>query len=182
MVEEKGVLNAADLLGTTLEPARVRRDGGGWRVPSLTVLFHLPGRESNLSRLEPRFIPPRGTRGQPLGDRHLSRTPKKLIAEGDRVRLVTAGNALWVDGAQLTTSQSWSHKQLERGVVIEMAERVVLLLNLLGPPAPPQPELGMVGESEALERIRADLQQVAQRQIPVLLRYESGTGKELGRY
>jgi two-component system nitrogen regulation response regulator GlnG len=188
-------VNASDLLGSTLEPTRIGRTEAGFRVPSLTVLFHLEdpgrigdvarlmdlleGRECALSRLEPLFAQPRRTRGQPLGDRHLSRTPAKLIPEGDGVRLVSSGTSLRADGAPLTASQWWSHEQLERGVVIEMAERVVLLLHLLGPPAPRQPELGMVGESEAIERIRAEVLQVAPRQLAVLLLGESGAGKEL---
>jgi DNA-binding NtrC family response regulator len=138
----------------------------------------LEGRDCALSRLEPSFVPPGALSGKPLGDRHLSRTPARLFVQGDGVRLESAGTALRADGAPLS-SQSWSRAQLERGVVIEMAERVVLLLHLLGPPAPRQPNLGMVGESEAIERIRADVRNLAGRPVSVLLRGESGTGKEL---
>jgi transcriptional regulator with AAA-type ATPase domain len=184
-------VSKADLLSSTLEPAPAPRDARRWRVPSLTVLFHagdptrigevarlvdlLEGGRCALSRAEPAFAPG----GEPLGDRHLSRTPAKLVADGDGVRLESAGSALRADGDTLSASRSWSQRELERGVVIEMADRVVLLLHLLGPPAPKGPDLGMVGASEAIERVRREVASASAQTAPVLLRGESGTGKEL---
>src|SRR5713226_5194447 len=184
-----------DLLGSTLKPSRRARGLRAWRVPSLTVLFHagdsdrigdvarlvemLEGKPCALSRSEPAFCSPGDSSGAPLGDRHLSRTPAHFVPLGDGVRLDSPGSSLRADGAPLSASRSWSRAELERGVVIEMGERVVLLLHLLGPPIPRQPRLGMVGESEAIERVRVELQNVGKLGVPVLLSGESGTGKEL---
>jgi two-component system nitrogen regulation response regulator GlnG len=182
-----------DLLASTIEPARRRRDGGGWRAPGLTILFHpdarrvgdvaylvdlLEGKSCRLSRLDPAFCAPGHTEGAPLADRHLSRTPAILSPEGEGVRLEPAGSPLRVDGADLA-ARVFSRRELERGVVLELAERVVLLLHLLGLPSPRQPDLGMVGESAALEHVRAEVLRVADRAVPVLIGGESGTGKEL---
>src|SRR4029079_1668451 len=72
-------------------------------------------------------------------------------------------------------------EEIERGVVLELADRVVLLLHTLPALLPPYSaeKLGLIGESEGLQRVRHEIRRVADLEVPVLLRGETGTGKEL---
>ena len=168
-------------------------------VPGLTVLFHpdaeragervaLPGlvsdREEPLSRLEPAFSQPGRPGLRPLADPHLSRRPVRLApgAESGAVRLLCAGSGtpVLVDGEPVTDELTLSAAEVERGVVLLLANRVVLLLSLLDPTGPPGlPSFGLVGESAALVQLRREIQRVIGLGVPVLLRGETGTGKEL---
>lgn len=142
------------------------------------------GRQAELSRTEPEFRQPGSTRsgGRPLADPYISRRPLKLswrrnslVLEGEMAR-----QALMVDGVEVADDQyELSQEELERGVVVELARRVALLIHFLSMPRHPGPDLGMVGHSEVVEKVRAQVLRVATADVPVLLRGESGTGKEL---
>jgi two-component system nitrogen regulation response regulator GlnG len=185
----------ADLLRSTLKPAGARSSVARWTVPSLTVLFHpdvrrigdcarllglLDRKEVVVGRLEPAFAAPGASGGAPLAHRSVSRRRLRLVPSGRGLRLEREAEVeVRVDGAPLTAPRELSADQLERGVVLELGDRVALLLHRLGPPAPALPRLGLVGDSEELERVRAHVLRVAPLPIPVLIRGESGTGKEL---
>src|SRR5207237_523984 len=69
---------------------------------------------------------------------------------------------------------------LARGVPLTLAGRVVLLLHALSPSVGEAAStLGMVGDSEAIRRVRLHVERVADLAVPVLIRGETGTGKEL---
>ncbi|MCI0570742.1 MAG: sigma 54-interacting transcriptional regulator [Myxococcaceae bacterium] len=180
---------------STLEPADIRGKAAELRVPSLTVLAHpvlsrvgeqarllplLEGRAVSLSRNEPRFALPNELTGQPLGDPYVSRTPLVFEVQGDSLRLTAPSSVrVQVDGAPLEGSRTLPLALLEEGVVIELSERVALLVHLLGAPLASPPPLGMCGASEALDAVRREVLRVADLPAPVLIRGESGTGKEL---
>ena len=180
------------------------RSGSGVRqpaesplVPGLTVLFHpdverigeraphfglLEGRPQDLSRAEPGFS------NGPLGDPFLSRRPIR-IAPGSEpgslrslrsLRLIRgeSGTRLSVNGEPVEEEAEVS---LEKGAVLLLAKRVVLLLSRIDPVAGilDLPRYGLVGESPALVRLRQEIRRVADLDVPVLLRGETGTGKEL---
>jgi two-component system, NtrC family, nitrogen regulation response regulator GlnG len=178
-----------------------RRKRARVRVPALTILFHpdvhrtgerailrglLDGRPMAISRLEPEFEAPGASPvspARPLLDRHLSRSPLRLtrgakggldLAIGEtRTRVVA-------DGAPVSGSCSFSAQEVEQGVILELANRLVLLLHTLPATPPRAPErFGLIGESEGLLRVRHDVRRVADLGVPVLLRGETGTGKEL---
>jgi two-component system nitrogen regulation response regulator GlnG len=175
-----------------------RRRRSRARYPALTILYHpdiqrvgervilsglLPGGNLPLSRLEPKFEAPYQTGARPLLDRCISRSPflitmdesgaLGLSTEGIRTRLVA-------DGVPVVKACILSAPEVERGVVLELADRIVLLLHTLPVlPLSTVGSLGLIGESEGIQRVRHEIRRVADLEVPVLLRGETGTGKEL---
>jgi len=166
-------------------------------VPALSVLYHpdlarigerallrqlLHGGSVVLSRREPLFSAPGSVHEQPLRDRHLSRSPWQLSAVDGGVRLTPGSSPAQIlaAGHPLSAATTFSAAELENGVVLELAGRVVLLLHShhLSAAAAPR-RFDLVGDSSALVRVRADIERVADLEVPVLLRGETGTGKEL---
>jgi two-component system, NtrC family, nitrogen regulation response regulator GlnG len=139
-----------------------------------------------VSRAEPFFAhPEQTTLTRPLLDEHLSRTPLRIFPIGKGgVRIETAGSktALTVRG-QTVTKQIFVSTR--RGVVLELGHRVVLLLHWVNA----DDDLcrlntrditqELVGDSDELRRVVRDIHNVADLDLPVLIRGETGTGKEL---
>ncbi len=153
------------------------------RVGEVATLSGLMANEEVLlSRMVPDFGPQGSPANGPLADDHLSREPLILVrgATGEVVlRRAGSRTRVDVDGERFADERSLSAAELDRGVVLVLGRRVVLLLHLHPPLAAPQPDYGMVGESNTMRRLRATVQAVADLRVPVLLRGESGTGKEL---
>jgi two-component system nitrogen regulation response regulator GlnG len=64
-------------------------------------------------------------------------------------------------------------------VPLVLAQRVVVLLHLVETDGGgPQDQLGMVGESASLRQVREQIRNVVDLDVPVLIRGETGTGKE----
>ena len=184
---------------TTIDPQSRHAQQQDGVVPALTVLFHphverigerallgalTAGGSVRLSRLMPKFRS--GSDALPLEDPHLSRSP--LFLEGSAltgIDLLGAGDVLQVevDGANVAARRRFEPEELRRGVVLELARRVVLLLHLVNDGETSETagvdELGIVGGCEAVKHLRARIRRVAPHAVPVLLRGESGTGKEL---
>jgi two-component system nitrogen regulation response regulator GlnG len=167
-------------------------------VPSLTILGHPDvdrigerarltdlrlGRAVALSRNEPAFAAPgrgdgRGP-GHALLDPYVSRRPIGLAPAPRGYAIEAKGAGLVVEGAAVTGSRVVTRAELERGVVIELADRVALLFHLLGEPRAPTADLGLVGHHESIDELRRDILRVADLDVAVLIRGETGTGKEL---
>jgi two-component system nitrogen regulation response regulator GlnG len=193
--------DASSLLRDSTQWSRSRAtaaEPGSVRWPGLTVLYHpdlrrvgerallsevAAGRSERLSRLEPLFAAPAaGASAAPLAHRRLSRQPLILAAYADGIVLRTDGHPTPVeaDGQKVSGERLFGAGEIERGVVLLLAGRVVLLLHRLDPYIDPAlPRFGMVGEHPAMAALRRSLQQAAGAAVPVLLRGESGTGKEL---
>ena len=158
------------------------------------------GRVVELSRLEPLFRPPGASPGRslPLADPHLSRTPLRLEPLDERsVSRVTGDLGVRLDATGTSTEVRLQDRvvsgpespgpvdlgpgDLDRGVVLLLARRVALVLHRLAVSSstPETPSFSMVGESDALHTLRRELHRVAPLAVPVLLRGETGTGKEL---
>ena len=168
-------------------------------VPGLTLLYHpdlerigeralLPGLPSGygelLSRSLPDFVPPDRPLRRPLEDGYLSRQPLRLLPgpEPGSVRLERAGSSTSVaaNGEHVAEERAFSAAEVERGVVLLLADRVVLLLSPLTPvSAAGLPRFGLVGEGPAAIQLRREILRVAPVTTPVLIRGETGTGKEL---
>ena len=85
-----------------------------------------------------------------------------------------------VDGHTLGGGLSVSAAQLARGVPVVIDQRLVLWLHSASAGDEPRgPDLGLVGSSVAIERVRRQVRRVAPLELPVLLRGETGSGKEV---
>lgn len=185
--------------------AAVPERGGGPKgphlVPALTVISHpvphrvgerlrldalAAGREVSLSRNGPDFHQPGAGAlgGQPLNDPFISRKPL-VFSPGSRagsVRLTCqdGGTRVAIAGSTLEGTWELSESELVAGVPLELGQRVVLLLHAVegGDEAPTADTLGMVGESTGVRRLRRHIERVADLDVPVLIRGETGTGKE----
>jgi len=182
-----------------LSAAGERRERARSRIPALTILYHpevrrvgeralleslMEGQSVYLSRLEPSFAMPGQADRRPLSDRHLSRSPLVLTpVRGDGALQLSLGESrtrALADGAPIYEACVFSAEDVERGVVLELADRIVLLLHTLPATPMPTPErFGLIGESEGIVRIRHEIRRVADLDVPILLRGETGTGKEL---
>ncbi|MCP3103012.1 sigma-54 dependent transcriptional regulator [Myxococcus sp. K15C18031901] len=189
----------ADVSTAAVPPKRTGGPQGPRLVPALTVISHplprrvgerlmldaLPaGREVALSRNGPDFTRPGAALGQPLNDPFISRKPL-VLSQGSRpgaVRLANTdgGTQVSVAGSALQGVWELSEDEVVSGVPLELGERVVVLLHTLEPDAttPTHDALGMVGESTAVRRLRQHLERVADLDVSVLIRGETGTGKE----
>jgi len=186
-----------DDVSTANVPAQDVGAHGARPVPALTIAAHplvhrvgerllldalLRGREVALSRNAPLFTRPGGALGLPLADPFLSRR-SLLFRPGAHggVRLeVAEGGTRVVAGDVPGQRWDFTPESLADGVPLELAGRVVVLLHLVDSSEPESPDaLGMVGQSAALRRVRARVAQVADLDVPVLIRGETGTGKEL---
>lgn len=153
---------------------------------ALTILAHpdasrvgaqvwLEGSQVDLSRLEPVFGD-----GQPLRDRHLSRSPVRLLPAGTLGVTFSArdtSTALEVEGQAVASSLTVPWEAVDAGVVVTLAGRVALVL-VRRPEPEPTADLGLLGVSAAIERVRREILQVADLDVLVLVRGESGVGKE----
>jgi two-component system nitrogen regulation response regulator GlnG len=157
---------AVDPIGAVLRLSKIRAGGA--------VL---------LSRQEPDFVQPRQGGGAALSHRRISREPHVFSADGaGGVRITPARGSprLTIDGAPCNGGMvAVTSDRLERGVVLELAGTVVLLLHLEPCENAVEPEHGLVGESAPLQRVRRQIGELSDAAVPVLLTGESGTGKEL---
>jgi two-component system nitrogen regulation response regulator GlnG len=186
-------------VSTAAIPQRTGGPGESRTVPALTVISHpLPrragerllldaltaGRQVALSRNGPDFTRPGSALGEPLLDPFISRKPLHF-APGTlpgRVRLTNSdgGTQVNIAGAPMQGTWELSPEELAAGVPLELGGRVVVLLHLtdLAEEGPTADTLGMVGESTGVRRLRRHIERVADLDLPVLIRGETGTGKE----
>ncbi|NOK20665.1 sigma 54-interacting transcriptional regulator, partial [Corallococcus carmarthensis] len=152
------------------------------RIGERTLLHGmLAGREVVLSRNAPDFTRPGEPLGLPLGDPFMSRKPLRFIPTPEGVRIVPdKAGQLSCAGEPLLGEREFGPEELAWGVPLEFSGRVVVLLHRVPPPEAGAPaSLGMVGESALLQDVRRHIERVADLDVPVLIRGETGTGKEL---
>ncbi|MFH1812189.1 MAG: sigma 54-interacting transcriptional regulator [Pseudomonadota bacterium] len=180
----------------TIEPSDVGRWRDDPRRPCLTILHHTDldrvgdrlwlfveeNGPVGLSRLAPDFVRQPGITSGPLAEPCLSRKAlwfSRAPERGIALAPENGASEVRVDGRKLVGPRELSAADLEWGVQIELAARVLLLLHSSVPRQELQPALGFVGESDALELLRRQIVTSAPIATPVLLRGETGSGKEL---
>jgi len=167
------------------------------RVPALTIAAHpdparvgdrlllvglTANREILLSRNEPDFLHPGAVFGGPLADRFVSRRPIRIgrtLAGGIQIA-GDGGTALTIGDAEGAGPMEIDPLEVGQGVPIVLADRIVLVLHLveIGVERAADP-MGMIGHGLAMTRLRNAIAQIADLDVPVLIRGETGTGKEL---
>ena len=180
-------------------PHSDRRERTRARSSALTILYHPDLRRVGeravlqqvavstsvaLSRTRPGFSAPGEAGSRSLDDIFLSRKPIRLVhdAHTQRIRLITAGSPtqLTADGVPVGEERTLSADDVKRGVVLELGDRIVLVLHLLSDSGVDGEErFGLIGDSDAMARLQQEIGIVADLDLPVLLRGETGTGKEL---
>jgi len=161
------------------DPTRV-----GERV-RLPLLSHARARVP-IGRAEPLFRASPHAVAAPLLSPFVSRKPLWLEGLGEgavRVDASEAGSRIEVDGAPLAQGLDVARDALERGVVVQIGGHVVLLLHHEQPVERKRPSAVVdeliVGGSERIEQVRAAIERVASDSANVLVRGETGSGKEL---
>lgn len=165
---------------TTLQPTRTRVPTTARRVPTLCIAWHPDAsRVGELLRVDgpveigrnsPEFA------GRALDDPHVSRKPLRLTPEGLGIRVTPhpAGSPVILDGKRCENALI-DPAHLARGATLGIAGRVVLVLYLGEvDPEPADPHLVGAG----MDPVRRQIAQVADLDVSVLVRGETGTGKE----
>jgi two-component system nitrogen regulation response regulator GlnG len=141
-----------------------------------------------LSRFEPEFVALGASHGEPLNDSTISRKPLHFTVTSDGGVMIDMSmntTPLTISGQRITSSVALSAQDVTRGVVLTLGKRVVLLLHSIPPldevldsaESSVAPEL--IGSSVGSRRLRLDIQNTANTDKIVLIRGETGTGKEL---
>ncbi len=166
--------------------------GAGARRRPVLVLAHHPRlaragerlplseRTTAISRLAPALIGPGGDDAGPLDDPYVSRQPFVVRRLDRGIELDNAnGLELEVAGAPVAPGapRRVPYEDLERGVDVVVAGRVVLWLLLDAPPEPD--DLGLPGASAPMRALRAEVRDAAAQHGPILVTGETGAGKEL---
>jgi two-component system, NtrC family, nitrogen regulation response regulator GlnG len=167
------------------------------RSIGLTILLHpnvdfvgrvaplfssIAGGCAELNRLEPDFIVPGTDERSPLAHAALSRK-SVVVRTSERGDVVVEGalenQRVLLDGALSAAPVTLPSTRLEAGVVLELGGCVALLLHYVAVGREPRGDLGLLGQSLAIRRLRTSIAQVADTTTHVLVRGESGSGKEL---
>ncbi|GAB4562356.1 MAG: hypothetical protein Tsb0020_10630 [Haliangiales bacterium] len=168
-------------------------------APALTIIYHPvlsrigeriilgqlidSGRAAKISRDTSFQVPDSTYPGTPLNEPHVSRKPCLLSRTHDGSLLLRRDqcrSALVANGTAVTDDYPISKAQLARGVILELADHVALLLHEHRAISEDGTgDLGLVGHSGAIVEVRQNIRRVAPHDsMSVLIRGETGTGKE----
>lgn len=170
--------------------------GGRETVVGLTILAHPDPRRvgefalmsglslpmgCQISRLEPLFKNPEGHQ-RPLAISYLSRRGIRVQRVGDLLHVDLSGTSisLWVDGRLQQGDFELDRNQIERGVVLLLANRIALLLHECPVvQSAAKAPAGIVGGNFGMLDLFEEIQRLGPLDVSVLIRGETGTGKEL---
>jgi DNA-binding NtrC family response regulator len=149
-----------------------------------SALLELAGGDIVLGRLSPSFSETSGKCPGPLEDPYISRRAVIINVEtaGVRLRRPPDASRCQVAGAELQDELLLDNDWLSAGVALQLSHSVVLMLRSLVPrcfSAPVLSRTALVGSSEAMLHLRDQVSRAANNDLDVLIRGETGTGKEL---
>lgn len=193
MTEEDTTASTLGTLATIGEASRLPL------LPALTILAHpdlrragetaplialLDRRPAKVDRDEPLFIDTGVGRGRGLEHRAVSKkTTSIVVAQRPdsrfEVRPGDTSHPLELDGKPFDEARALTEAELAAGVVITINKRVVLCLHRVHFPVARSRDLGLLGASDEIEEVRRKiLRAAAHPSTPVLIRGETGVGKE----
>ncbi|RLA47691.1 MAG: hypothetical protein DRQ97_05515 [Gammaproteobacteria bacterium] len=170
------------------------------QVLSLTIIFHpktsrigqtavLPRKTDSagwiLGRRSPAFSDATVQVAEPLDDPHISRQALEFLPRGKQlvVRRFAGSSRCRIAGGELDDSVELQRQELHKGVALMLGHTVVLLLRLTrrGGTGAGVLECGglLRGSSAYMAGLRRQILQNAGSDLDVLIRGETGTGKEL---
>jgi DNA-binding NtrC family response regulator len=155
------------------------------RIGSHTNLGSMRGEKSRIvGRQTPYFGLGESTE-LPLDDLYISREALRLCQANGAVTLKRCADSsrVSVDGHEMVCECLLEDAQLERGVCIVLGGRIVLLLHRIIHAVVAQPnhdsERSLLGSSAYMANLREQISKLAVADVDVLIRGETGTGKEL---
>ena len=193
MTEEDTTSSTLGTLATIGESSRLPL------LPALTILAHpdvrrvgetapltalLDRRPAKIDRDEPLFFAAGGARGRGLEHRAVSKKTTSLVVaqlpdSRFEVRAGDTSHPLEVDAKPFDQPRALTHDELGAGLVITINKRVVLCLHRVHFPVARSRDLGLLGASDEIEEVRRKiLRAAAHPSTPVLIRGETGVGKE----
>ena len=134
-----------------------------------------PRMQHFVSRVEPPFSHDNST-PRPLLDPYVSRKPVTLRQMGPDLEVTAAAGGTVAIGGEERASWRISPEQLRVGVDVTLNKRIILRVCHALPRG--NESLGLIGPSAALESVRRAITRVADLHVPVLIRGETGVGKE----
>src|SRR6185312_6957008 len=163
-----------------------RSEGERRRHPALRIAWHRDvqriGHVAVLSTSEPSDISRMSGPFDPVKDVVLSRAPFFTVVDrGGKVEIRPRETrmSIEINGRPFVEPLTFSDKEVSAGVIILLAQEIVVCLHRLEFPVQRGPTLGFVGDSDAMERVRRQILSVADLDTTVLVRGATGTGKEL---
>lgn len=152
------------------------------RIGAVAPLFFGRSTEAGLSRTAPLFRK-QGAVEAPLADRRVSRSTIEIKRVGPREFSFTPPNSkmhVLINGKAISEPTTVSLDALGDDIIITLANSIVLSLFLSpAEKAPMPPEGRLLGISRAMQGIWRAVAKTAPTNLPVLIRGETGTGKEL---
>lgn len=161
------------------DPTRI---GERWLVPESS------SRALVLGRQQPLFSPALADDARSLDDPHISRQALSLSfsTAGVTLRPLPAACRCRINGSWVSSAQTLDRAALRRGIALQLAHSVVLMLR--EQQVPPEPLANVLEEAEGaalcgssfyMQSLRQQIARVADSGLDVLVRGETGSGKEL---
>lgn len=135
---------------------------------------------AEISRNAPEFRSLDGRTSGPLASPRITRTPLSIELRNGKLKIShAAGTRVEINGEPLQGEGLLELDALQFGVVILFGKYVAFVLGYLELIDAPRIAPYMVGDSSAMRTLRVEIKRIAPVDVPVLLRGETGVGKEL---
>ncbi|HET6148448.1 MAG TPA: sigma 54-interacting transcriptional regulator [Polyangia bacterium] len=172
----------ADDAGHRFIAARVLAHPDPARVGEFAPLFDAnDGGTATLSRESPDFRTPAGARSGPLASARISRNQLLIqrLPGGLGLRYDAPSPGVEVNGRPLVKELTLSTDELQAGIAVLLGRDLALWIGWFEHIDTVAAVPGLIGEGTEMRRLRQQICILADLDVPVLLRGETGVGKEL---